>query len=102
MRPTRDHVSDSDPPSAVTQFHYHLELTPAQLKITYTALHSLLDDFGHEESDVIRVIHEVLAKLPDEHAVRAIQLDQELERELGDRGPGSKPPEGGSPPDAAA
>jgi hypothetical protein len=95
-------VSDSDPPSPPTQFHYHLELTPAQLKITYTALHSLLDDFGHEESDVMRVIHEVLAKLPDEHAVRAIQLGQELERELGGRAPGSGPSEGGSPPPTAA
>ena len=28
---------------------YRLELTPAQLKITYTALKSLLDDFGHDE-----------------------------------------------------
>ncbi|MGH2991956.1 MAG: hypothetical protein ACRDL1_00260, partial [Solirubrobacterales bacterium] len=72
------------------------------LKITYTALHSLLNDFGHEESDVMRVIHEVLAKLPDEHAVRAIQLDRELEGELDEkRGPG--PPEGGgSPPPTAA
>ena len=95
-------MSDSDPPGAPTQFHYHLELTPAQLKIAYTALHSLLDDFGHEESDVMRVIHEVLAKLPDEHAVRAIQLDQELERELQDKGPDSGPSEGGSPPPTAA
>ena len=94
-------MNDADPPSASTQFHYHVELTPVQLKITYTALHSLLDDFGHEESDVMRVIHEVLAKLPDEHAVRAIQLDQELERELEDRG-GSGPPEDDSPPDTAA
>jgi hypothetical protein len=94
--------NDTDAQSPSTQFHYHLELTPAQLKITYSALHSLLDDFGHEESDVIRVIHEVLAKLPDEHAVRAIQLDQELERELGDKGPGPPPPEGGSPPPTAA
>ena len=68
------------PPS--TQFHYHLELTPAQLKITYTALHSLLDSFGHDQHDVLRVIHEVLGKLPDEHAIRAIQLDRELTRKL--------------------
>lgn len=63
-------------------FRYHLELTPAQLKITHTALRSLLDDFGHDEDDVVRVIHEVLTKLPDEHAIRAIQLDREpvLER----------------------
>jgi hypothetical protein len=65
-----------------TQFHYHLELTPAQLKITHTALRSLLDDFGHDEPGVVRVIHEVLGKLPDEHAVRAIQLDREIERQL--------------------
>jgi hypothetical protein len=98
----RKPVSDDDPQSPSTQFHYHLELTPAQLKITYTALHSLLDDFGHEESDVMRVIHEVLAKLPDEHAIRAIQLDRELERELGEERPGSGPSEGGSPPPTAA
>jgi len=95
-------LSDTDPPTSPTQFHYHLELTPAQLKITYTALHSLLNDFGHEESDVMRVIHEVLAKLPDEHAVRAIQLDRELEGELDEKG-GPGPPEGGgSPPPTAA
>jgi len=66
-----------------TQFHYHLELNPAQLKIAHTALRSLLDDFGHDEPDVVRVIHEVLGKLPDEHAIRAIQLDREVERQLG-------------------
>lgn len=58
-------------------FHYHLELTPAQLKITHTALKSLLDDFGHEEHDVGRLIDEVLDKLPDEHSIRAIVLDNE-------------------------
>jgi hypothetical protein len=57
------------------EFRYHLELTPAQMKITHTALKSLLDDFGHEEHDVHRIIHEVLAKLPDEHSIRAITLD---------------------------
>jgi hypothetical protein len=62
------------------EFHYHLELTPAQLKITHTALKSLLDDFGHEQHDVHRVIHEVLGKLPDDHSIRAISLDDELER----------------------
>ena len=63
-------------------FRYHLELTPAQLKITHTALRSLLDDFGHDEPEMLEVIHDVLAKLPDEHAIRAIELDRELEREL--------------------
>ena len=67
-------------------FHYHLELTPAQLKITHTALRSLLDDFGHEEHDVHAVIHEVLAKLPDAHSIRAIVLDEERSRERGTGG----------------
>ena len=65
-----------------TQFHYHLELTPVQLKITHTALRSLLVDFGHDQPEVLRTIQEVLEKLPDEHAIRAIQLDREIERQL--------------------
>jgi hypothetical protein len=81
-----------------TQFHYHLELTPAQLKIAHTALRSLLDDFGHDEPDVVRVIHEVLEKLPDEHAIRAIQLDREVERQLAS----SPRVDGDEPPPSAA
>jgi hypothetical protein len=49
---------------------YRLELTPAQLKITYTALKSLLDDFGHDQPEEHRLIHEVIDKLPDEHSLR--------------------------------
>jgi hypothetical protein len=91
-------VSDQGSDSAqTTRFHYHLELTPAQLKITHTALRSLLDDFGHDEREVLRIIHEVLEKLPDEHAIRAIQLDQEVERQLAS-GDGSND----EPPPAAA
>ena len=53
---------------------YHLELTPEQLKITHTALRSLLDSFGHDETEVVRLIREVLAKLPDDASIRAINL----------------------------
>ena len=82
----------ADNPQA-TQFHYHLELTPAQLKITHTALRSLLDDFGHDEPEVRRIIQEVLEKLPDQHAIRAIQLDREIERQLAATdGGGEEPP----------
>jgi hypothetical protein len=63
----------------VESINYHLELTPAQLKITHTALRSLLDDFGHDERTIHALIHEVLAKLPDEHAIRAIQIDRPVE-----------------------
>lgn len=58
-------------------FRYHLELTPEQLKITHTALRSLLDDFGHDEQEIQSVIQEVLAKLPDEHAIRAIRIGED-------------------------
>jgi hypothetical protein len=60
------------------QIGFHVDFTPAQLKVVHTALRSLLDDFGHDEADVTRVIHEVLEKLPDEHSIRAIDLDEEL------------------------
>jgi hypothetical protein len=57
---------------------YRLELTAAQLKIVHTALRSLYDDLGHEENDVKRVVTSVLEKLPDEHAIRSIDLRHEL------------------------
>jgi hypothetical protein len=59
---------------------YRLELTAAQLKVTHTALKSLFDDLGHEERDVMDVVREVLAKLPNEHDIRAIDLKRELAR----------------------
>jgi hypothetical protein len=45
-----------------------------------TALKSLHDDLGHDEHDVQEIVAEVLAKLPDEHAIRAIDLDRERRR----------------------
>ena len=53
---------------------FRLELTPAQLKVTHSALRSMLTDFGHDEPDVHRVIHEVIDKLPDEHSLRDIRI----------------------------
>jgi hypothetical protein len=60
---------------------YHLELTAAQMKIVHTALKSLVDDLGHEEHDVRSVALSVLAKLPGEHEIRAIDLGRELHGE---------------------
>ena len=57
---------------------YRLELTPAQLKIVHTALKSLYDDLGHEETDVQHVVAAVLDKLPGEPEIRAINLEHEL------------------------
>jgi hypothetical protein len=53
---------------------YRLDLTPAQLKIVHTALHSLLDDLGHDEREVLNIVRQVLDKLPDEHSIRAIDI----------------------------
>jgi hypothetical protein len=58
----------------------HLDLTAAELKVTYNALKSFLDDFGHEEREVIEVVRGVLNKLPGEHEIRAINLDEELRK----------------------
>ncbi len=65
------------PPGGIA---YHLELTAAQLKIVHTALKTLYDDLGHEERDIKQIVSAVLAKLPDEHDMRAIDLRQELRR----------------------
>jgi hypothetical protein len=62
---------------------YRLELTAAQLKIVHTALKSLSDDLGHDESDVKQVVAAVLAKLPGEHEIRAIDLEHELRGSAG-------------------
>ena len=86
--------------------HYHLELTPEQLKITHTALRSLLDDFGHDETKIVELIQEVLAKLPDEHAIRAIRIEAEAGADAGPEPEVAQPtqlpdPPGGGSPSAA-
>lgn len=43
-----------------------LELTDEELRLIQSALHSYLDDFGHEEADVLRAIKALIAKLPVE------------------------------------
>jgi hypothetical protein len=41
-----------------------IELSDDELRLVHAALHSYLDDFGHEEADVLRQIKSLLAKLP--------------------------------------
>ena len=41
-----------------------LELEDQDLRLVQSALHSYLDDFGHEEADVLRQIKELIARLP--------------------------------------
>jgi hypothetical protein len=59
---------------------FRLELTAAQMKIVHTALKALFDDLGREQHDVKDVVASVLAKLPSDSDIRAINLDRELRR----------------------
>jgi hypothetical protein len=75
-------MSEDFQPIQPGEVAFRLDLTAAELKVTHTALRSLLDDYGHDEQDVIKVIQTVLAKLPDEHSIRAIDLKREAAREV--------------------
>ena len=43
-----------------------IEVTEEELRLLHAAVHSYLDDFGHEEADVLRSLKQLLAKLPVE------------------------------------
>ena len=45
-----------------------LELTAAELRLLRSALNAFLDDFGHEEADVVAEIQSLIAKLPPDEA----------------------------------
>jgi hypothetical protein len=53
---------------------YRLELTPGELKVTYTALKALMNDFGHDEYDVQRIVRGVIDKLPSAESIESIDL----------------------------
>jgi hypothetical protein len=40
-----------------------IELTDEELRLVVNAVRSFLDDFGHEEADLLRQIKQLLAKL---------------------------------------
>lgn len=40
-----------------------IELTDEELRLVLSAVRSYLDDFGHEEADVLRRLKELLRKL---------------------------------------
>jgi hypothetical protein len=50
-------------------------LRAPEMKIVHTALHLLLDDLQRDQADELHVLHRIIDKLPDEHAIRAISLD---------------------------
>jgi len=91
-------VSDPGP----SPFKYHLELTPAQLKLTYEALADLRDRLGPGRENAAEVIGEILEKLPDANAIAAIRIDDDgpREGEGEDEEGDDRPPDG--PPDLLA
>ena len=44
-----------------------IELTPDEVTLLRSALHSYLDDFGHDQKDLLRQIQALIAKLPEEN-----------------------------------
>ena len=65
-------VRDDVPPPRT----FHLDLTASEMRITEAALRSFLGDFGHDERDVHEIVREVMEKLPDEHAIRSIDISR--------------------------
>ena len=41
-----------------------LELTDEELRLVRSALTAYLEDFGHEEADILRQLNAIIAKLP--------------------------------------
>jgi hypothetical protein len=41
-----------------------IELSDDELRVVRAALRSYLDDFGHDEADILREIKALIAKLP--------------------------------------
>ena len=41
-----------------------IEVTNEELRLLHAALRSYLDDFGHEQADLLRQVKQLIAKLP--------------------------------------
>lgn len=57
-----------------------LDLDAADLKVTWSAVHALLNDTGHGQEEERGHLRALLDRMPGEHDVRAIDLDTELAR----------------------
>ena len=52
-----------------------VSLAPQQMRITHTAVKLLLDDLQRGQAAERETLRSILQKLPDEHTMRAIELD---------------------------
>jgi hypothetical protein len=50
-------------------------LSPPEMKITHTAVRLLINDLQREQHDERQLLWQVIEKLPDEHAIRAITIE---------------------------
>jgi hypothetical protein len=57
-----------------------IAFTAAELKVAYNALQSYFSDFGHDAAGLHQVVRGLLAKFPNEHEIRAIDLDAEVRK----------------------
>jgi hypothetical protein len=53
-----------------------VSLSPPEMKITHTAVKLLLDDLQRGQKDKRAVLWRIIDKLPDEHSIRAISLEE--------------------------
>ena len=87
------------PDPGPSPFRYHLELTPAQLRLTHDALRTLAVEPGSDER-TRRIVAEVLEMLPDEDAIAQIRLSDDGEPEPGSESDAD--PDRPTPPDQPA
>ncbi len=80
------------PDPGPSPFRYHLELTPAQLKLTHDALRTLAVEPGSDER-MRRIVAEVLEMLPDEDTIAQIRLSDDGEPAGDESGQGPAPPD---------
>jgi hypothetical protein len=73
-RLAREVIAGLEPP-ANPEGTLTVTLTPAQMKITHSALRLLLNDLQREQEPERAILRGILEKLPDEHTMRAIELD---------------------------
>lgn len=63
---------EHEPPAGQTLV---VPLSAPGMKITHTAVKLLLDDLRRDQADEQHVLRQILDKLPDEHAIRAIAIE---------------------------
>ena len=57
-------VNTNRPRGARRMDVHTIDLSEEELRLLHAALHSYLDDFGHEEADLLRQIKALIARLP--------------------------------------